>query len=375
MRIELVTRREDLAGLKTRWDELAQNDRRDGFFRTSTWYLSWIQHIRSDVDPFVIVVRDGTDDIIGLAPLCKMTYRDYGFRLNGVSSAGREVVSGDFLDYLSVPDRRADILNAIVAFLWEMRSAWDLLIVGEVCEGGDLDSTIECFAAKQGLPVRRQEERVCPYIELPPTFEDYLRTLSQKMRYEIRRDTRELLDKRGATIEVHAEPAPVKENLDVLIQLHLAHWQRVSEPGTMGRPGFADFLKDVCTSSDAGATTRLYILKDEGKPAAALLAFWFGNSALFYQTGWDPDSPVARMSPGMVLVARSIRDAIENGFRYFDFLRGDEAYKCRLTKSSRKTVTLLVARSFLAKEYLRIARLKDSVKRMMSNDEAAEQVS
>jgi CelD/BcsL family acetyltransferase involved in cellulose biosynthesis len=81
------------------------------------------------------------------------------------------------------------------------------------------------------------------------------------------------------------------------------------------------------------------------------------------------------MSPGMVLVAQSIRDAIEGGRRYFDFLRGDEPYKCRLTKSSRKTVTLLVARSFLAKEYLRVARLKDSVKRLVTGQGVAEPVS
>ena len=77
---------------------------------------------------------------------------------------------------------------------------------------------------------------------------------------------------------------------------------------------------------------------------------------------------------GMVLVAQSIRDSIERGLRYFDFLRGDEAYKCRLTKSSRKTITLLVARSFLAKEYLRVARLKDSVKRLVSGNGVTEPV-
>jgi hypothetical protein len=334
-----------------------------------------MQHIRPDIEPFLVVVYDVADEIVGLAPLCKMAYRDHGFRLGGVSSAGREVVSGDFLDYPSAPERREEVLNAIMASLWEKRSEWDILVVGEVSEGGDLDRTIERFADTHGLPLRRQEERVCPYIELPRTFEDYLRSISQKMRYEIRRDTRELLEKWGAIIEVHTEPAHVKENLDVLIQLHLAHWRRVSEPGTLGRPGFSEFLKDVCTSPSSGASTRLYVLRHEGKPAAALLAFWFGESVLFYQTGWDPDSPVARLSPGMVLVARSIREAIEHGFRYFDFLRGDEAYKCRLTKTSRKTVTMLVARSFLAKEYLRVARLKDSVKRLVTDRGATEPVS
>jgi CelD/BcsL family acetyltransferase involved in cellulose biosynthesis len=375
MKAELVKKQDDIQALRDRWNQLALKDPRDGFFRTFQWYSSWMRHIRADAEAFIIVVRDETDEIVGLAPLCRMSYRDHGFRLNAVSSAGREVVSADFLDYLSVPERRKEVLDSVMAFLWELRSEWEILIAGEASEGGDLDRAVEDLAKEQGLPLRRQEERICPYIELPADFESYLRGLSPKMRYEIRRDTRELIEKRNAKVRVHTEPAEVGTHIDTLIRLHQAHWERVNEPGNLGRPGFADFLREVCTTPMRGATTRLYILDYEDKPAAALLAFWFGENALFYQTGWDPDSPIARMSPGMVLVAQSIRDAIEGGLRYFDFLRGEETYKSRLTKASRKTVTMLVARSFLAKEYLRAARLKDSMKRLVTGTGVAEPVS
>lgn len=372
MTIQVVTRREDLAGLVQEWDHLAQSDRRDGFCRTPAWCLPWLEYIRPDAEPYVITVRNAGSSLVGLAPLCNLTYRDHGFGLNAISTIGREVVSGDFLDFLAAPDVRAEVLKAMLAHLWDVRSDWDLLICGELIEGSDLHTAIESFATTQGLPLRSQEERACPYIELPPTFEDYLRAISPKMRYEIRRDSRELLEKRGARIEVFSEPQEICDNLDTMIQLHLAHWRRVNEPGTMGRVGFDRFLKHLSMALPAGAGCRLYLLRYEEKPAAALLAFCFGESMMFYQTGWDPDSPAARLSPGMVLVARGIRDAIDLGFRYFDFMRGDETYKTRLTKSSRKTTTLLVARSFLAKEYLRVARLKDSVKRLLSGDEAAQ---
>src|SRR5258705_10827545 len=100
MKVELVSRRDDLQALAQRWDELAREDARDGFFRTSGWYLSWIEHIRPDVEPFVLVVRDAQGEIAGLAPLCRLTHRDHWLPLNGISFGGREVVSGDYLDYL-----------------------------------------------------------------------------------------------------------------------------------------------------------------------------------------------------------------------------------------------------------------------------------
>lgn len=365
MRAEVVNRPEEIPALQDRWNELALADRRDGFFRTHEWYTAWMRHIRNDAEPFVIVVRDGAGEIAGLAPLCRMAYRDHGVRLTSLSSVGREVVSGDFLDYLSLPHNRNSVLNAIFDCIWEARSNWDILITGELCEGGDLDQAVECFAAKHDLPLRRQEERVCPNIELPGSFDEYLRSLSPPVRYKLRRDTRDLLERRGAVLRIFAD-AQAASRLDVLVRLHLLHWNGINQPGTLGRPGFQEFLADICTAPPVGTTARLYMLEAEGKPISALLAFWSGESALFYQSGWDPMSPFTRLSPGMIILGQSIRDAIEGGHRYYDFLRGDELYKGRLTRCSRKTATLLVARSFIAKEYLRVSRWKDSVKQLVS---------
>jgi CelD/BcsL family acetyltransferase involved in cellulose biosynthesis len=59
---------------------------------------------------------------------------------------------------------------------------------------------------------------------------------------------------------------------------------------------------------------------------------------------------------------RSILDAIQEGFRYYDFLRGDERFKLHLTKSARKTVTLVIGRSPSAGAYLQALQVKDFVK-------------
>lgn len=361
LNVELVTRRDELAGLAARWDELAQNDPRDAFFRTFGWYRAWMEHIRPDAEPFVIVVRDAAGRIVGLAPLCRLVYRDLGLRLPAIAWAGREVVSGDFLDFISESAARAHVIPAILNFLWEGRAQWNLLVMGELIEGGDSDCAFQNWSARNRISLRRQEERLCPYIALPDSFDGYLNTLSSTTRYHIRRRTRDL-EKKGARIEVFTDPGEIVKGLDALIRLHLARWQKDNLPGTMGRPGFAAFLRDVCTNSPAGSECKLYMLSYEGLPAAALLTFYCGRSALYYQAGWDPDSPLSSLSPGVVLMARSIHDAIDSGLQYYEFLRGDEAYKSRWTKTFRKTSTLLLAGSFMAREYLRAGRLKDFMK-------------
>jgi CelD/BcsL family acetyltransferase involved in cellulose biosynthesis len=103
-------------------------------------------------------------------------------------------------------------------------------------------------------------------------------------------------------------------------------------------------------------------MKHEQKAVAALLVFYCGRSALAYSIGRDPDCAVSNVSPGLAVLVRSIQDAIQDGLQYYDFLRGDERFKLHLTKSSRKTVTLLVGRSASARFYLQALRLKDLIK-------------
>jgi|HubBroStandDraft_6_1064221.scaffolds.fasta_scaffold135778_2 CelD/BcsL family acetyltransferase involved in cellulose biosynthesis len=360
MRVEAVTRRADLAALTTRWDELAHNDPRDGFFRTSVWYRAWIEHVRPDAEPFVLVVRED-QRIVGLAPLCRLPYRDLGFRLSAIAWAGREVVSGDFLDFISERDARPEIISAILTFLYEQRSQWGLLVMGELVKDGASLAAVENLGERSGAPMRRQEPRICPYIAMPATFDEYLNSLSSSMRYHVRRRMRDI-EKKGARLEVHSDPLEITSHLDSLIQLHLARWRRDNLPGTFGRAGFAGFLRQVCSNPPSGSSCRLYRLTHDGVPFAALLMFYFGESALYYQAGWDPDSPLVSHSPGVVVMAHSIRDAINSGCRYYEFLRGDEAYKLRWTKTYRETTTLLLGRSVAAKAYLRVTRLKDLIK-------------
>ena len=361
MNIEVVTSRQELDSLAMRWDELARNDSRDGFFRTFGWYKAWIDHIRPDAEPFVIVARDRSNAILGLTPLCRLPYRDLGFRLDGLVWAGREVVSGDFLDFLTENAVRHEVVTAMVRFLGQVRSRWGLLVTGELLDGSDSCCALERMGLEHRMPIRRQEERICPFIALPRSFDQYLAGLGSATRYHIRRRMRDV-EKMGGAVEAYSRPEEIAQRLDTMVRLHLARWQKDHLPGTFGRPGFVAFLKQVIGNPPRDCSWRLYELLREDRPAAALLTFYFGESALYYQAGWDPDSELAALSPGVVLMAHSISDAVKNGLRFYEFLRGDEAYKSHWTKTYRKTITLLFARSMMAKKYLAVARLKDSLK-------------
>ncbi len=63
-----------------------------------------------------------------------------------------------------------------------------------------------------------------------------------------------------------------------------------------------------------------------------------------YQSGFDP--AWARTSPGAVLLAHSIREAVSEGAKEFDFLRHPEEFKYAWGAANRPNYRILLRSSF-----------------------------
>jgi CelD/BcsL family acetyltransferase involved in cellulose biosynthesis len=79
---------------------------------------------------------------------------------------------------------------------------------------------------------------------------------------------------------------------------------------------------------------RLFVLWLNGRPAAALHGYRYGDTFSFYQAGFDPD--FARHSVGLVTMGLTIKSAIEDGAEAYDLLHGDEPYKFQWARQTRE---------------------------------------
>ena len=90
-------------------------------------------------------------------------------------------------------------------------------------------------------------------------------------------------------------------------------------------PHIREFFTDVSTALAQRSWLRLATLKLDDVIIAAVLAFDRGSTVSLYNSGFDPEYRFA--SPGIELIALELKSAIERGRTYYDFMRGDEAYK------------------------------------------------
>jgi CelD/BcsL family acetyltransferase involved in cellulose biosynthesis len=97
-------------------------------------------------------------------------------------------------------------------------------------------------------------------------------------------------------------------------------------------------LGDFAAAAQARGWLRLRFLEVNGQAVAVLLGWRIGERYAFYSGGFDP--LWAKHSVGMLLVARVIREAIEEDAAEFDMLLGGEQYKSRFTDLYREAITV-----------------------------------
>jgi CelD/BcsL family acetyltransferase involved in cellulose biosynthesis len=158
-------------------------------------------------------------------------------------------------------------------------------------------------------------------IELAGSWEEYLAGLSGKDRHELRRKLRRA-EAGAPRVEVARTPAAMAVLIDGFLALH--------RKSKVGKARFMDgpmevFFRELTRELATAGLAALWMLWLEDRPVAALLCLELGDAVSLYNAGFDPEARA--MSPGVVLIARTIEDAIARGFRRYDFLRGEEPYK------------------------------------------------
>ncbi len=181
------------------------------------------------------------------------------------------------------------------------------------------------LARANGYAVDVAEEDVAPRIELADTWDDYLAGLSKKDRHELRRKLRRLDAQGNWRWYCVSDPGEAGERMDTFVDLMRRSDPAKAEFLTEEREAF--FRRMVEATASEGML-RLFFMEMDELPVAASLCFDYDGVRMLYNSGHDPE--YRYYSVGLLLHSLCLRDALESGYRYFDFLRGNEPYKYRL---------------------------------------------
>jgi CelD/BcsL family acetyltransferase involved in cellulose biosynthesis len=294
------------------WQELHARTALRSPFLSWTWQSEWARAFASGARMEIRRVIDDGGHLRGLLPL-------YELEPGVLQAIGGADVS-DYLDVIAEAGREEDVWAALLASRAGLGATWDLHAVPAT---SPTVSRLPELAAEHGVTVSVAVEERCPVLNLDGSWEAYLAALTGKQRHELgrkmRRLEREVPEARPLGLATRAE---VEARFDDFLALHRR--SRVGKARFMDERMEAFFRRVAAALAEAGGL-RLWLLDAPGGPLASFLCLEWEGSVGLYNSGFDPDR--AALSPGVVLIAHIIRDAIARGMRRFDFLRGEERYK------------------------------------------------
>jgi CelD/BcsL family acetyltransferase involved in cellulose biosynthesis len=307
----LTVQREELdPAFGGEWRALLSRASMNKVFASPTWLRTWWQEFGAGCDLILLSVRR-RGELVGVAPLM----RD-GERL---CFAGDTQVC-DYMDLIAARGEEEAVLSAVLRSLGE--EPWRELVLWAVPEGSPTLDALKAVAPPFGLQVGIEPEDVCPQLELPATWEEYLAGLGKKDRHELRRKLRKLSQGGEVVLEAIVEPAALEAALDDFLRLCR---ESRSDKDAFMTDQMERFFRAIVAALAAEERIELLFLTLGGVRVAAVLCFRGDGEALLYNSGYDPN--YAYLSVGLLSKALALRKAIEEGKGRFDFLRGRESYK------------------------------------------------
>lgn len=322
--------------LAAEWDDLLERAGPAPFFMRHAYQRTWWQYLGND-NLVVIAVRNDQGQLVGLAPLF-LRAREAGRQ--ELSFVGCVDIS-DYLDLLVDKDYIEPVHQALLDCLNSNRvPQWSRLYLCSLPQNSLTHTHLANAARARGWQVSVAQQDVCPVITLPDSWEAYLAGLDKKQRHEIRRKMRRIEREAETRWYVIDSEDGLDGAMDTFIELHQKSTRDKEE---FWSEKLIRFFKSVVVELARPGWLKLYFIELNGIKAAAMLCFDYNNEFLLYNSGYDPEQ-FAHLSPGNVLTAYTIQEAIRLGRRRYDFLRGDEVYKFRFGAQAEPVFDLTISR-------------------------------
>ncbi len=342
MHVRVIDSDAEFASLESTWERLQAGAAATSIFASFDWQHLWWKTYGRGAPLRLLVATDGPE-VVGLLALHVSTERVMRcpVRLLRFVGTGGDT-SPDDLGPVLAAGREEEAARALADGVLRL-PGWDVLHLHDMEPASPFAAAMADAARRASLPCRTGRSERISYVELPATWEAWLGSLHRDRRYRVRKMRKDLLAAHpDARFFAWSDPATLDAGVDRLIHLHHARWRDTGERHAFSSPEYVAFHRGVMHACFARDRLRLYALELGGQIAAMSYMYKFRGAQYLMQAGFDPAH--TRLKPGLVLLGWVIEQAIGEGCRVVDFLKGEHRYKEELATGERQTVFLTAFR-------------------------------
>ncbi len=370
-----------LLALENEWSRLISTHITASPYCSWSWVLGWIRAFRKGREFMTLVCRSN-GQIVAIVPftwqkrtspleLRKLWMLGFhsGIRTNGLTEEPIFAIDSHAANHEMIwPAVHAQLRELV------LRGDWDAVGYRRFGNGPEQCSVLDSEAGTIDV---RKYCRGCEYIQLPTTWEDYLKMVSKSMRENIPY-YRKKFHKAGFDFRVeNLAPEEVAEGLKRLIGLHkLRTYSDVSQEhfDYFAHPSSRKLAFEAVDEMVQRGAARLVVLRVNDEIIAAQVFLQNEHTLLAHYSGFDP--AWSKFSPLFVLQSEVFRAAIEQGYRTINLLRGNADWQRRwAAQATNRIVDVTIAnRSTLSRLRQKIRHQEGTAFRKVSQSNAVRKV-
>ena len=312
----LVDRINNLSSFKeirNDWEQLYKSDPNSHIYISWLWQYNWFS--TTSYKWVVLGVKNvDTSSYIAFLPLTIYNRGSFGiYPIRRIVFGGKPI--SIYSGFLCSPDSEFEAISLLAAFI-QSNLKWDTLHFTWF-----IDSRVDIFLdafpnTKYSVKVGKSLTSLC--VTLPDDYQTFLK-------HYLRKDTRRTIMRKTKIIQQnenynirYSTARTIDRDIDTFCKLWLSKWKKQLEAERYSNTLHYFFKNDLL---------KLSILWDGELAVSGQACLLDPANSIYtaYCTSYNTD--YFKISPGILMVADSIKLAIEQNYKYFDFTVGLDPYK------------------------------------------------
>lgn len=331
LRGEFLQGKENITRLSRDWDILYACAKEAPAFFSSAWIQTFIKHNRFKGKPCLITVWKGPK-LVALLPFEVRSF--CGIRIACLIGTNEPSFLGLLLDS-EYPEA-----TGVVAETWIREKVAHAFHNKHL---SSLDSATYSFIAElnhRGFACKYGYERICHYIELGCTFDEYLqKNKTGKRRKKLRYAEKQVFNAGNVVITRYIGKDITDEIHQRIAKIQNESWMKKRGAAILGQPFYQNLLSNM---SEAGLGS-VWLMTIDGDDAAFAYTF-ITHGKLYYHWPAFKLKYESGLSIGQMLLMQIIRDACNENIQFFDFEHGEAEYKRFWANKTHKVLWVVMGR-------------------------------
>ncbi|MBD2605822.1 GNAT family N-acetyltransferase [Scytonema hofmannii FACHB-248] len=346
MHIDIINNFEKFKKIRENWDSVYAADPQAQFFLSWIWLSGWLQMVHEPW--FIFAAKPNTQDssYVAFFPVkIVLEQQDRGGFYTKLYMLGNSVA--DYTGLICLPGYEEEVIPAFAADI-QQQLTWSTFDVQNILEtdtrmslflrhfSGDKFEFNQHRIQNQG---KDTDNYIAPYVSLVDNWNQYLQNyISSNTRQKIRRFLKKIESSDEFHI-THVDANNLKSHIEILLRLWESKWRHKKGDSC---DVIMDYVRAILRHCFENNCLYLPVLWKGDTPLGAIANFVdvHQKSMLFFIAGRD--ETFKNPPPGLILHAEAIRYAIQNGFKVYDFLKGNEEYKYSFGAKERRIQHIVV---------------------------------